>query len=468
MWFNLLAQNKIESKYSSENFLINTFYHVDDKGHISINDELQVSKRLKNSNDKVLSLKLDSVYLKSNGNSSVGTVNNFYYNSAGYLAKSLVKDHQTGHVNRETYYYYNSLGLLERERLYSYSSSNAITDSSETFYLYNQDSLIIERNFFGIVNNNYDTASAYRYVYDNNSRLIADQQRRWFNNAQQVINSLKHRYIYSNNRIDTIYEYNGFNVGWLLNRCYISNYNSQNQLESIEKMLMGVGTWISYQLTKYNYYPNGLLNEEILCEWETVMSGNDYNYISEFKTKNIYDNSQNKIIKKIDYNNYFNLYYPAENWEDMYVDSLSVNSSSYASDLVYPSLLNLGNRKYFFVNNPSKYVFYHENINDQFVKESTLFFFYSNFSVGLSASANTEYKVNIYPNPFKSEFYISCDGIDGSSDITVYNAVGKLVFKKKISSSNETVHLPNLDKGIYFVKIINNKSIITNLKIIKI
>ncbi len=65
-----------------------------------------------------------------------------------------------------------------------------------------------------------------------------------------------------------------------------------------------------------------------------------------------------------------------------------------------------------------------------------------------------EYK--IYPNPANENLNVNV--AEGNYELKIHTILGKLVFAKSINSKTNTLNLSELDKGIYFVTIRDNKS----------
>ena len=62
--------------------------------------------------------------------------------------------------------------------------------------------------------------------------------------------------------------------------------------------------------------------------------------------------------------------------------------------------------------------------------------------------------INIYPNPSTGLVHISMENYKKHIDISVYNALGKLVIEKTdVNSEGLTVDLSNNERGVYFIKI---------------
>ena len=77
--------------------------------------------------------------------------------------------------------------------------------------------------------------------------------------------------------------------------------------------------------------------------------------------------------------------------------------------------------------------------------------------------------VAIYPNPTKDIINVQIPSdflTDSNCSIEVYNTSGKLQLKQEATSSNNTLNVQNLPSGIYIVKLISDKEVITK-KIVK-
>ena len=78
---------------------------------------------------------------------------------------------------------------------------------------------------------------------------------------------------------------------------------------------------------------------------------------------------------------------------------------------------------------------------------------------------NNELSFNIYPNPTKSNLFIS--GASKISEVEIFNALGDKVIHRVNEMSGELLEfdLSNKTRGIYFVKIISGEKLI-NYKIV--
>jgi hypothetical protein len=70
---------------------------------------------------------------------------------------------------------------------------------------------------------------------------------------------------------------------------------------------------------------------------------------------------------------------------------------------------------------------------------------------GISQNNNSQFK--IYPNPTDAGFFIET-GTDTRSSIKLFNSIGKLVYETEFTIQQKYIDI-RLDKGLYFVRIIN-------------
>ena len=84
-----------------------------------------------------------------------------------------------------------------------------------------------------------------------------------------------------------------------------------------------------------------------------------------------------------------------------------------------------------------------------------------NFTIGATAVLSTDdlsrHQFSLFPNPSSSVFYLQRPGTE-EMRISVYDVTGRLVYtESNIVLNLYTLDLKNLDKGLYFIKIIEGK-----------
>jgi hypothetical protein len=83
---------------------------------------------------------------------------------------------------------------------------------------------------------------------------------------------------------------------------------------------------------------------------------------------------------------------------------------------------------------------------------------------------NNPIKVNIYPNPSNGDVSINING-KNTNEVEIFNVLGEVIYAQKLDNKNaQTLKLTANDfksKGVYFVKVTNNTSSITERLIIQ-
>jgi len=74
-------------------------------------------------------------------------------------------------------------------------------------------------------------------------------------------------------------------------------------------------------------------------------------------------------------------------------------------------------------------------------------------------------KINIYPNPTKNTVFIELNK-NINAKIEIYNLSGELMLEKHINTKKETINLTNFNSGIYFIKLLTRKEVLTKKLVI--
>lgn len=98
--------------------------------------------------------------------------------------------------------------------------------------------------------------------------------------------------------------------------------------------------------------------------------------------------------------------------------------------------------------------FYDARLHDWVIGEQKLYF-YSSLKSTTSNYQAPEMEVNIYPNPVKEAIYLSGTSV-GDSKYIIHDYSGKCVSQGEITGNS--INVSNLNKGLYLIKIYNNKS----------
>jgi hypothetical protein len=63
----------------------------------------------------------------------------------------------------------------------------------------------------------------------------------------------------------------------------------------------------------------------------------------------------------------------------------------------------------------------------------------------------------VYPNPNNGQFTILLKNFESATRLIMFNAMGQTIYEANITEQQHTVDFPNLQRGIYFVKAINQQ-----------
>jgi sugar lactone lactonase YvrE len=75
--------------------------------------------------------------------------------------------------------------------------------------------------------------------------------------------------------------------------------------------------------------------------------------------------------------------------------------------------------------------------------------------------------ISFYPNPISGDQKLTIKSKENISEISILNSIGQLVNKVNLNSEIYSASMDNLSKGVYFVKLINNKNQSTVYKLVK-
>jgi len=85
----------------------------------------------------------------------------------------------------------------------------------------------------------------------------------------------------------------------------------------------------------------------------------------------------------------------------------------------------------------------------------------------LSVNSFSKNIISFYPNPISGDQKLTIESKENISEISILNSTGQVVNKVNLNSDIYSASMDNLSKGIYFVKLINDKNQSTTYKLIK-
>jgi hypothetical protein len=66
--------------------------------------------------------------------------------------------------------------------------------------------------------------------------------------------------------------------------------------------------------------------------------------------------------------------------------------------------------------------------------------------------------LKVFPNPNKGNFNIELNGFSNSVEILIYNTLGSVIYKKLMSDEKIVIELPEISRGLYYVKAYNGQT----------
>lgn len=91
----------------------------------------------------------------------------------------------------------------------------------------------------------------------------------------------------------------------------------------------------------------------------------------------------------------------------------------------------------------------------------------ANCITGISENTVLENTISVHPNPSSSVFNLSAEEAN-NEQIRIYNALGSLVFEKRIETGNNVIDLSEEKSGIYFITVVNSDKVFFSRKLIKL
>jgi hypothetical protein len=89
--------------------------------------------------------------------------------------------------------------------------------------------------------------------------------------------------------------------------------------------------------------------------------------------------------------------------------------------------------------------------------------------VSTSLQAQNKVSINVYPNPFSTQFKLAVDEslVGESTKLVVYDINGRMVYNSYFKSSSQIVETSLWNTGIYFWRLIQNNEELASGKLIR-
>lgn len=389
-------------------------------------------------------------------------------NSTVYLLDSLTYKDNTGIYQSKYEYLYNNKGLQTSYINYTTwdATNNKWKGGSKTVSTYDS---IGHRTLYiyytwDATNNSWKMYSKYEFTFDRNGYLIFNSSFKWdatnskwinWNKAENTNDSIGHKihyltYLWDNtktvwnmtNKSEYTFDRNGLQT-LMVSYTYTTNIwkessKSEYTYDSSGHRTLYVAytwdatnnTWKRNSKTEYSYESKGLQTSYVTYTWDATNN----TWKGSSKTEYTYNNDGLQtlsVLYKWDATN--NIWNESSKTESTYDSNGNITQSIY---WVYTS--------------------------NVWVRNQIGNYYYSTLVISEVTNPAIA-RINIYPNPAKSEIRIA--GLKEQSGFTLYDMTGKLVMSKYIQN-NESISINSLPKSMYIVRIITHEGNIVS-KIIK-
>jgi hypothetical protein len=328
-------------------------------------------------------------------------------------------------------------------------------------------------------NNNWDNAYKININYSTNSVVFTKQD--WIISSNSWINKSKEEYFQDSNNNDTLEifcEWNTYNNTWENKYKYITTYNNGN-IETIYSYMWNSNNWNSYRKEDYSYTNNN--NTEIVeFEWngnsweykeKTIMDYDANNmftkvvYLEYNSTTNSWDNndSTNYTNQSMNIDYYENYEWSGTAWEKSEKDDFTHDNNYASSDLLLPNVYTEDEEILSYFTHMLNHVAIYEGDGSNWELDIKANFYYSEININSIEKNNTP-SISITPNPTTGNFYIN--NINSTLKVEIYDISGKQV-KKLILNESNLIDISELNNGLYFIVITDNKNVTFTKKIIK-
>lgn len=276
-----------------------------------------------------------------------------------------------------------------------------------------------------------------------NNQLTETINQLWDTTTKSWSNSAKQLFTYDNSGNELTQEYQRWtNASWVPEQRYVSEYNSNGLLSKKSHETYKNSNWVLSGYYSYTYDANKNLIYQLRHNDDaSVADSTSYTYVNNnlistgyfirditntkweqaSKSNCTYDSNDN-LIYQISYMYFF---------EEPYAFQSISN--------IYNSLQQLTDE--------TNFILFDENTIE--VGDSSHYFIHTEPD-GILDFKNKANPITIYPNPSNGTFTIMLENKHPIEYLEIYNVIGECVLRQR---SSNTVSIPNVLPGIYFVRI---------------
>jgi hypothetical protein len=397
----------------------------------------------------------------------------FYDNNNNKVLETkyfLQNDNQWKRLSQTEWIYNDNKCVIQREKIFR---NTDWVNNHEINFTY-EDGLLISERHSKYVNGMLVDYKLITISYDNN--LIVNRKEFYFVDNKWLLKGITENTYQNNLPETTVIKKIGQNISENLDLKLTSEYNSENLLTKqtfTEKSIDNI--WINKSKTDWYYHPDKKISSQRSKVWNSQLSTWENSSMIEFtynvdgkiasetfffwKTmfwervlKYIYEySSDGKLIRKV-------MQMPIyRQWRDFSsIDYSNFNGSK--PNQMETKLTFWGNKGTLLSTN-IPFIF---NDETEIRKGNQIIISYEkidNTDISTLAQKN-EFSIAVYPNPSEDEFYFNPEEYNSKSWL-VYDMNGKIVKQSSMSEKTGVIDLSNFTEGIYLLRVITPKNVLT-------
>ncbi|MDO9255202.1 MAG: T9SS type A sorting domain-containing protein [Bacteroidales bacterium] len=412
-------------------------------------------------------------------------------------------------VNDSTYYWKwditNSAWIVNSKSINNYNSNNDLLSGMtqnwngnawENYFLESQsfdaNNNRISFSFQFWNNNSWDNANVYSFTYDANNRLAETLEKSWDGNVWVNFNLFSCMYN-GNFKLASVLDKTWNGSSWENSKITSYTYDATDNLISLLIQNWNGNSWVNSDLNTFTYDPNNNLTSDLYQK--DLYGGSTWeNMVLVSYTFDVNNNRTSKLSQSWKNNAWSNNYLESNSYNIN--NKLTSTLSKYYNNNAWE---NSGQELFTYdtITNQTRSIAYNWQFNAWVMFRQSLLTYNSNNPLNFYSSMSKNWdvtgtKVNngdsicyyyhtpttgianlkengiaIYPNPSKGKVTINKENTPAY--IEIYNSIGTRIYSD-LEFNRQTaieIDLSGYPKGIYFVKINNQKNSITKKVIIQ-
>jgi len=399
--------------------------------------------------------KLDSLEIISeeDGTTFVAYREVFQYDNNGNNTSS-IQVYNDGGVfipEMKNTYTYNSNNMLIESIEYSWNEGNNDWDNANKINInYSTNSIVFTEQYWMSPSNSWKNSTKDEYFQDSNHNDTLEINSEWDFATNTWDNKYKYTTTYNNGNIESITSYLWSSNNWQLSRKKDFSYTNGNNTE-IAEYKWNNNSWESYKKTILNYDTNNMFTKIVYLKYN--YSNNNWDYDDSTS----YTNQSMNI-------DYFEVYdWDGGSWKKSEKEDFTHDNNYSISDLLLPNEYTEDEEILSYFTHKLTNVDIYDGHGNNWELDMAANFYYSEININ-SIEKTVTPNISITPNPTTGDFYIN--NISNDLKVEIYDISGKLVKNIIINGTNK-IDIRELNNGLYFVILTDNKNNTFTKKIIK-